>query len=80
MNEEVGQRGGVLDRRAVQDTIHRGKWRYSGLPCYLSHSIDWVVWTFPVILSAERYVKSVNGVLAMILDSSLRCATFRMTE
>ena len=26
------------------------------------------------------YVKSVNGVLAMMLDSSLRCATFRMTE
>ena len=23
---------GVLDRWVVQDTIHRGKWRYSGLP------------------------------------------------
>ena len=30
------------------------------MPCYVTHSIDWVVWTFPVILSAERYVKSVR--------------------
>ena len=30
------------------------------------------MWQFPVIPSAERNLKSVNGVLAMILDSPLR--------
>ena len=32
-----------------------------------------------VIRSEARYLKSVNGVFATILDSSLRCAEFRMT-
>ena len=34
----------------------------------------------PVIPSEARNLKSVNGVCATILDSSLRCAPFRMTE
>ena len=33
-----------------------------------------------VIPSEARNLKSVNGVCATILDSSLRCAAFRMTE
>ena len=33
----------------------------------------------PVISSAGGNFESVNGVLAMSLDSSLRCAPFRMT-
>ena len=33
----------------------------------------------PVILSEVRHLKSVNGVCTTILDSSLRCAAFRMT-
>ena len=33
----------------------------------------------PVIPSAGRNLKFVNGVCAMSLDSSLRCAAFRMT-
>ena len=44
----------------------------------------WVVWTFPRlspdIQSAGMNLKSVNGVCAGSLDSSLRCAAFRMTE
>ena len=32
-----------------------------------------------VIRSEARILKSVNGVCATILDSSLRCAAFRMT-